>query len=203
MKWRKHSIWNSYGVTNSYVGIQLDLEKYCDNLAVFGFNSSRYDLNLIKEYLLGILLKDFHCSPTVIKTCNELIAMNFMGLQFLTILNLLGGAASLDKFLKANGTSEQKGFFPYEWFDNVEKSRHTELPNADAFYSKLKNCNVLETVLSMYKCSLRKGITSSVALKGLRLSSPPQGKEVNYQGLKAVWEENHMKSLRFPQMVQQ
>ena len=87
--------------------------RYCDNLPVFGFNSSRYDLNLIKEYLLEIL-RDFHCSPSVIKSCNKYIAMNFMGLEFLYILNFLGGATSLDKLLKAYGTSEQKGLFPYE-----------------------------------------------------------------------------------------
>ena len=33
-----------------------DLNKYSVTLPIFGFNSSRYDLNLIKEYLLEILL---------------------------------------------------------------------------------------------------------------------------------------------------
>ena len=108
----------------------------------------------------------------------------------------LAGATSLDKFLKAYGTSEQKGYFPCEWFDNVEKLRHTELPNADAVYSKFKNFNVLETDFFMYKCLLRKGITSSVALKKLGLSSPAQVKEENYQDLKAVWEDNHMESFQ-------
>ena len=65
-----------------YVGIKIELERYCDNLPVFGFNSSRYDLNL-KEYLFEILLRDFLCSPSVIKSCNKYIAMKFMGLQFL------------------------------------------------------------------------------------------------------------------------
>ena len=156
------------------------MERYYDNLPVFGFNSSRYDLNLIEEYLLEILLRDFHCSPSVIKSCNKYIAMNFMGLQFLDILKFLGGATSLDKFLKAYGTSEQKGFFPYEWFDNIEKLRHAELPIAHGFYSKLKNCNVSETDFNMYNCLLKKGISSSVVLRKLGLMSPPQGKEQNY-----------------------
>ena len=179
-----------------YVGVKIELERYCDNLPVFGFNSSRYDLNLIKEYLLEILLIDFHCSPSVIKSCNKYIAMNFMGLQFLDILNFLGGATSLDKFLKAYGTSEQKGFFPYEWFDDIEKLRHTDLPIADAFYSKLKNCNVLETEFNMYNCLIRKGMPSSVALKKLGLISPPQGKEQNYQDLREIWRRNHMETFQ-------
>ena len=37
-----------------------------------------------------------------------------MGLQFLDTLIFLGGATSRDKFLQANGTSEQKRFFLYE-----------------------------------------------------------------------------------------
>ena len=90
------------------VGVKIELERYCDNLLVFGFNSSHFDLNLIKEYLLEILFRDFHCSPSVIKSCSKYIAMNFMGLQFLDILNFLGGATSLDKFLKAYGTSVPK-----------------------------------------------------------------------------------------------
>ena len=78
-------------------------------------------------------MRDFHGSASVIKSCNKYIAMNFMGLQFLDILNFLGGATSLNKLLKAYGTSEQKRFFPYECFDDIEKLRHTELPITDAF----------------------------------------------------------------------
>ena len=114
-----------------------------------------------------------------------------MGLQFLVILNFLGGATSLDKFLKAYGTPEEKGFFPSELFDDIEKLRHTELPIADAFYSKLKNCNVLETDFTMYNCLLKKGISSSVALM-----STPQGKEQNYQDLREVWKRNHMETFQ-------
>ena len=51
-----------------------------------------------------------------------------MGLQFLEFLKFLGGATSLDKSSKAYGTSEQKGFFHYEKFDNLEMLKHTELP---------------------------------------------------------------------------
>ena len=115
----------------------------------------------------------------------------------------LGGATSLDKFLKAYGTSEQKGFFPYQWFDGIEKLRHTELPIADAFYRKLKNCNVLETDFNIYSCLLKKGISGSVALKKLGLTSPPQGKEQNYQGSGDMEEEPDGNFPRFPQVVQQ
>ena len=120
----------------------------------------------LKKIYFEIFSRDFHCSPSVIKSCSKYIAMNFRGIQFLDI-NFLRGATTLDKILKAYGTYEQKGFFPYECFDDIEKLRHTELPIADAFYSKLKNCNVLETDFNMYNHLLKKGIYSSVALKKL------------------------------------
>ena len=43
-------------------------------------------------------------------------------------MNFLGGATSLDSFLKAYKTSETKGFFPYEWFDHPDKMQNPELP---------------------------------------------------------------------------
>ncbi|CAG2213159.1 unnamed protein product [Mytilus edulis] len=38
--------------------------------------------------------------------------------------------------------SENKGFFPYEWFDGVDKLNHPTLPSHDDFYSSLKECNI-------------------------------------------------------------
>ena len=93
---------------------------------MFGFNSSRYDLNFIKEYLLLHLLTERNVVPKVIRTGNKYNGMNFLGLKFLDILNFLGGATTLDNFLKAYGASEEKGFFPYECFDSAEKLNETQ-----------------------------------------------------------------------------
>ena len=123
--------------------LRQDFENYYSTIPVFGFNSSRYDLNLIKEYLLHHLLIEKNVVPKVIRTGNKYIGMNFLGLQFLDILNFLGGATTLDNFLKAYGASEEKGFFPYEWFDSAEKLNETQLPPIESFWNKLKNHNVL------------------------------------------------------------
>ena len=58
--------------------------------------------------------------------------------RFLDILNFLAQGLSYSKFLKAFGTEEGKGFFPYEWLDDVTKLQHPELPPYEAFYSTLK-----------------------------------------------------------------
>ena len=47
--------------------LQEHLERYCSVLPIFGFNSAKYDLNLIKSYLLPILVNERNIEPTVIK----------------------------------------------------------------------------------------------------------------------------------------
>ena len=125
--------------------LQEHLERYCNVLPVFGFNSAKYDLNLIKSYLLPILVNERNFEPTVIKKANQFILFKFGDIQLLDIMNFLGCATSLNSFLKAYKTSETKGFIPYEWFDHPDKLQNPELPSYDAFYSKLRSCNPLET----------------------------------------------------------
>ena len=113
---------------NQLVELQKHLERYCNVLPVFGFNSAKYDINLIKSYLLPILINDRNMEPTVIKKANQFVSFKFGDVQLLEIMNFLGGATSLDSFLKAYKTSETKGFFPYEWFDCPQKMNNSELP---------------------------------------------------------------------------
>ena len=40
------------------IDLQEQFERYCNTLPVFGFNSAKYDINLIKSYLLPILLNE-------------------------------------------------------------------------------------------------------------------------------------------------
>ena len=94
--------------------LRQDFENFYSTSPAFGFNSSRSELNLFKEYLLHHLLVERKVVPKVIRMGNKYIGMISLGLQFLYILNFLGGATTLDNFLKAYGASEEKGFFPYE-----------------------------------------------------------------------------------------
>ena len=103
---------------NQLLDLQQHFERYINTLPVFGFNSGKYDLNLIKSYLPPYLIHERDIQPTVIKKANHFVSFKFGDVQFLDILNFLGGATSLDSFLKAYKTSETKGFFPYEWFDS-------------------------------------------------------------------------------------
>ena len=95
---------------NQLINLQESLEHYCNVLPVFGFNSAKYDLNLIKSYFLHFLVNKRNIEPTVIKKTNQIISFNFGDFQLLNIMNFLGGATSLDSFF--HKTSETKGFSP-------------------------------------------------------------------------------------------
>ena len=129
---------------NQLIDLQESLEGYCNVLPVSGFNSAKYDLNLIKSCLLPIPINEREIEPTVIMKAKQFISFKFGDIQLLDIMNFLGGATSLDSFLKAYKTSETKSFFPYEWFDHPDKMQNTELSPYDAFYSKFRSCNCLK-----------------------------------------------------------
>ena len=129
---------------NQLIDLPVTLERYCNVLPVFEFNSTKYDLKLIKSYLLPILVNERDFEPTVIKKANQFISFKFGDIQLLDMMKFHGGATSFDSFLKAYRISERKRFFPSEWFDQPDKMQITELAPYDAFYSKLRSCNLLE-----------------------------------------------------------
>ena len=60
------------------------------------------------------------------------------------ILQFFAPGYDLKSFFKAFGVSEQKGFFPYDYFTNADQLDETTLPPYENFYSVIKGCNVLE-----------------------------------------------------------
>ena len=129
---------------NQLIDLIQNLERYTNALPVFGFNSGRYDKNLLKSYLIPYLINDREIEPSVIKKANDFVSFKFGDVQLLNIMKFLGGAATLDSFLTAHKASEMKGYFPCEWFDTPKKLDEQQLPSYDDFYSKLKNTNPLD-----------------------------------------------------------
>ena len=106
---------NSYRRKKSQIiELQESLERYCNVLPVFGFNSATYVLNQIKSFLLPILINERDIEQTVIRKANHFNSFKCGDIQVLDLMNFLSGATSLDSFLKAYKTSETKGFSPYE-----------------------------------------------------------------------------------------
>ena len=91
---------------NQLVELQEHLERFCNVSLVFGFDKARYDFNLFKSFLLLFFVYGRDFEPAVIKKANHFITFTFGDIQVLDILNFLGGARSLDSFLKAYKFSE-------------------------------------------------------------------------------------------------
>ena len=181
---------------NQLFDLQESLERYCNVLPVFGFNSAKYDLNLIKSYFLPILVNERDIEPTVIKKANQFISFKFGDVQLLDIMDFLRGATSLDSFLKAYKSSETKEFFPYEWFDHSDKLQNTELPPYDAYHGKLRSCNPLEAKYTDYVNPLKSGLTTEQAVVKLKLSKPPTTGIEHYQNLQQIWKQEQMISFK-------
>ena len=124
---------------------------------VLGFNSGKYDLNVVKQFFVPYLLK---CSKQddnddgeeeeddeirfVIKRQNTFMCFSTRKLRFLDIINFLAPGYSYDKYLKAYGCELQKGHFPYEYMDGIGKLEDCALPPQEAFYSRLNNEHITD-----------------------------------------------------------
>ena len=77
------------------------LERYTNTLPVFGFKSGLYDIKLIHSYLTLYLSNEKKIESSVIKKANDFVFFKFGDSQLLDILKFLGGATTLDSFVKA------------------------------------------------------------------------------------------------------
>ena len=130
--------------TNPFNTLAGQLHGWLRQLPVVGFNSGKYDLNVIKRFFVPYLLKpseDDEIDETrfVIKIQNTFMCFSTNKLKFLDMVNFLAPGYSYDKYLKAYGCNLQKGHFPYEYMDDVRKLDDCVLPPQAAFYSRLKN----------------------------------------------------------------
>ena len=181
---------------NQLFDLQEHFKRYCNTLPVFGFNSSKYDTNLINSYLLPILVDERKVEPAVIKKANQFVSFKFADVQLLDIMNFLGGATSLDTFLKAYKTEETKGFIPYEWFDNPEKLNNKELPPYDSFFSKLRNINPFEKNYNGFENLTISGLFSEQAVCKLQMNKIPRTSDGKYAYLRSIWVSEGTKSFK-------
>ncbi|XP_071797162.1 uncharacterized protein [Asterias amurensis] len=121
--------------------VKQQLDEYLKELPVLGFNSGKYDINVIKRYLYPVL-QETDPLKFIIKRTSTYMALKTEKLKFLDITNYLAPGYSYSKFLKAYECETTKGFFPYEWVDDLQKLDVGELPPHQDFYSKLKGKNI-------------------------------------------------------------
>ena len=67
------------------VDLHEHLKRYCIVLPVFGFSSAKVDLNLIKSFLLPILVNERNIEPTVFKEAKQFILFIIGDIQLLIL----------------------------------------------------------------------------------------------------------------------
>ena len=127
---------NGKKTVNPYKTLENQLQVWLHQLPVVGFNSGRYDLNAIKKFFVPLLI---HNNAAAIKRQNTYMCLSTDQLKFVDICNYLAPGVSYDKYLKAYGCELQKGHFPYEYMDDLQKLEDRVLPPQSAFFSRLKN----------------------------------------------------------------
>jgi ElaB/YqjD/DUF883 family membrane-anchored ribosome-binding protein len=81
--------------------IQEKLETYISEIPVLGYNSSKYDLNLIKSKLAETLDLAKSKKNFIVKKCNQYMCIRNGKFTFLDISNFVAPGFSYDKFVKS------------------------------------------------------------------------------------------------------
>ena len=123
--------------------LAVKLTEYLRELPVLGFNSGKYGLNAVKEFLFPYLIETQPIKFTVKRNSNH-VCLKTDSLKYLDISNYVVPGFSYDQFLRAYECEQTKGFFPCEWIDKLDKLNETSLPLHAAYYSSLKNTNITE-----------------------------------------------------------
>ena len=95
---------------NQLIGLQDQLKRYSNVLHVFGIRllNAKYDINLMKSYLLPLFVDERGNEPIAIKKANQFVPFKFGDVQLLVILNFFGGATSLDFFFTLTGLQRRE-----------------------------------------------------------------------------------------------
>ena len=127
---------NAEDKTNPFNTLAGQLHGWLHQLPVIGFNSGKYDLNMIKRSCVPLLISN---NAAVIKRQNTYMCLYTDELKFVDICNYLAPGVSYAKYLTAYGCELGKGHFPYEYMDDLQKLEDRVLPPQSAFFSQLKN----------------------------------------------------------------
>ena len=167
------------------------LRQFISVLPILGFNSSAYDIPLIKRWLFPRLLTycggDTSRIQFVKKSINRYASLyaraGDSGLSFLDVMHYLAPGFNLDQFIRSFASSESrdclgdKSVFPYEYIDTFDRLSETALPPYEAFYSRLRNGNMLDLDYRWFK---------SEGGESTGRPAPATGEEV-YERLQEQW----------------
>ena len=112
------------------------IKQWCSQVPVIGFNSGRYDLNLIRKYFISHFGQENVSSG---EKQGQIMYMKTPHFVFLDVINYLAPGITYDKWVKTYGAKQTKSWLPYEWFDSADKLDYKGPPPYWCWYSQLKN----------------------------------------------------------------
>ena len=141
--------------------VQKQWRQWVNQVPVIGFNSGKYDLNMVKEYFVKKISynKEEECNEDMFaaKKENDYMFLTTSKFKFLDVKNYIGPVLSYDAWCTSMGCRLQKLVFPYEWLDSHEKLSHVGPVSYEDFYSNLKSCNITrdeyEQFLRLFKAN--------------------------------------------------
>ena len=98
---------------------------------------------MVKPYLIESLMKT-DTIKFMVKKSNSFMCLQTERLKFVNIRKYLAPGFGYATYWKAYKCSMEKGFFPYEWMDDLHKLNSQVLPDHEQFYSTLKKSNISE-----------------------------------------------------------
>ena len=127
------------GLKKSYYKTLISkLNNYIQATPVTGYNSAKYDLNLVKAELVEAL-KKYTTIQGVIRRQTSYTSIRCKDLQFLDVINYIAPGFSLAKYVSCYADEgHAKGHFCYEHLTSYDKLFDEQLPDITAFSSKLK-----------------------------------------------------------------
>ncbi len=164
------------------------LNKFCGCCPVIGFNSSFYDINIIKGNIYKVLEELKEDITGVIKDGSRFKMLDTTHLKFLDQQNYVAPNYSLDLYIKAFAKKAVKGYFPYEWLDNYDKLNYDKLPPREAFYSDLKKMNTLNSCDDKRRKNLLKKHTKKEVDEMII--------NENYNKILKIWETEKMQTMK-------
>ena len=100
---------------------------WCAQVPVLGFNSGKYDMNLIKSHFVKELTETWSKIKVATNGSKTMFIVT-PEFKFLDVINYLLPGTSYDAWVKAYGCKQTKSWFPYEWFDSPDKLGYPGLP---------------------------------------------------------------------------
>jgi len=132
---QKFSNKKTYDSRANLCGLMDKINEWIRQVPLVGFNSQRYDLNVMKAALIKCFChlnevgeEEETSIAHVVKKQDAMACIITDRLRIIDICNVIGPGYTYDGYLKAFRVSQAKGFFPYEWVDSLEKLNVSSLP---------------------------------------------------------------------------